>query len=155
MFPSRAMTVGRALPAAPNARGTSMNSMCIDPPVLSAACLVARSLLMGKARRETDAENMMLDAYAAHCVSQYAVCMSGPHLRKLSEAFTCTYPETGTESIVSPLSNFLSRVALEQARQDIGSRLMRLGESYHDPGFIASAVRAAGKVGQEMTARRQ
>lgn len=131
-----------------------MSDMRINPAALSAACLVARSLLMGRVRRETDAENMILDAYAGHCVSRYAVCMSGPHLKSLSEAFAGAYPEVGSDEIVSPLASFLSCTALEQARQDIGRYLVRLGESYHDPGFVASAVRAAAKVGQEMTARR-
>lgn len=149
MFPSGAMTAGCALPVAPNARGTTMNSTCIDPSALSAACLAARSLLMGKARREADAENVMLDAYAAHCVSRYAVCLCGPHLESLSKAFARAHPKVGSEETVSLLSDFLSCTALEQARQDIGRHLVRLGESYHDPVFIASAVRAAGKVGQK------
>lgn len=59
-----------------------MRDTRIDPAALSAACLLARSLLMGKAHAETDAGRMMLDAYAAHCVSQYAVCMSGALPRK-------------------------------------------------------------------------
>lgn len=128
-----------------------MRDTRIDPAALSAACLLARSLLMGKAHAETDAGRMMLDAYAAHCVSQYAVCMSGPYLERLSEAFARAHPEAGVGGVSSPLSDFLTRVALEQARQDVGSRL---GEAYHDPGFVASAVQAAGKAVQKATDRR-
>lgn len=120
-----------------------MNDMCIDKAVLSAACLTARSTLFGKAHREADVTDMLLDAYAAYCISQYAVCMSGPYLERLSEAFARAHPDADVGGVASPLSDFLTRVALEQARQDVGSRL---GEAYHDPGFVASAVQAAGKV---------
>ena len=128
-----------------------MSDTCIDKAVLSAACLTARSLLLGKTHRETDVTDLLLDAYAAHCISQYAVCLSGLYLERFSEAFAHTHPEAGVEKITSVVSDFLSHVALEQARHDIGSRLR---EAYHDPGFVASAIQAAGKVAQETNERR-
>ena len=99
-----------------------MRDTRIDPAALSAACLLARSLLMGKAHAETDAGRMMLDAYAAHCVSQYAVCMSGPYLERLSEAFARAHPDADVGGVASPLPDFLTRVALEQARPAVGRR---------------------------------
>ena len=129
-----------------------MNDMCIDTAVLSAACLMAHSTLLGKAHRETDAMYMLLDAYAAYCISQYAVCLNGPYLERLSEAFAHAHPEADVEGITSLLSDFLSRIALEQARHDIGSRLR---EAYHDPDFIAAAIQAAGTVVQDMNKRRR
>lgn len=129
-----------------------MNDMCIDKAILSAACLMARSTLLGKAHRESDVTDMLFDTYAAYCTSQYAVCLNGPHLERLSEAFAHTHPEADVEGITSLLSDFLSCVALEQARHDIGSRLR---EAYHDPGFIASAIQATGTVVQDMNKRRR
>ena len=129
-----------------------MSDTCIDKAVLSAACLTARSLLLGKTHRETDVTDLLLDAYAAHCISQYAVCLNGLYLERFSEAFAHAHPEAGVEEITSLLSDFLSHVALEQARHDIGSRLR---EAYHDPDFIAAAIQAAGTVVQDMNKRRR
>lgn len=124
-----------------------MSAPVIEGAVFSAMCLVACSRLLERARCETNPESMLLDAYAAHCVSQYAVCMTGPYLLELSEAFALACPDSGGDALAARMLDFLTDAALSQARHDIGR--LRLDESYHNPGFVSSVVRAAHDVAVE------